>query len=83
MDANYCLRALGKIPSLEALEGIKVGFEHPEKAVKHWASIALYEWTETNASLIADGKFPGDAEERKKLLHNLISGIRINNKNQL
>jgi len=74
---NYCLRALGKISSLEALEGIKIGFSHPEGSVQRWAQIALWEWIETNAKLIADGKFPGDAEERKKFMHNLISDFGI------
>ncbi len=69
---NYCLRSLGKIPSIEALEGIKIGFEHSMGIVKHWAKISLNEWIETNTQLISDGKYKGDVEERQKLLKKII-----------
>ncbi|PIN86534.1 hypothetical protein COV19_04550 [Candidatus Woesearchaeota archaeon CG10_big_fil_rev_8_21_14_0_10_44_13] len=69
---NYCLRALGKISTLDALEGIKAGFSHPMEEVQHWAHIALDEWISLNAGLLASGQYKGNPKERGKLLKKLI-----------
>ncbi len=41
---NYCLIALSSIPTLEALEGIKIGIYHNDKAIHRQAVSAMHTW---------------------------------------
>tara|TARA_Y100000310_G_C20698035_1_gene827120 strand:- start:4638 stop:5630 length:993 start_codon:yes stop_codon:yes gene_type:complete len=76
--ANYCLQALGEIPTLEALDGIKIGLSNPDYGIIENARRGLQAWIEKNNTLMIHGRTPVNQIERKKLIKNLIleHGVR-------
>lgn len=69
---NYCLRAMGRISTLDALDAIEFAIPNPDSGISYNAMLALDTWVEHTGRKLFAGVFRDESDQRAQLLKQLI-----------